>query len=117
MTQIDTGALLKLREVIGGDAKDLQEFIGDFNDIAPQLVATMFASVESCDWNGLKIASHSLKSNSRDFGANALSQLCMALEQESAEGQVDDASSKIEKINAETKDAITALNSLDLNSI
>jgi len=117
MTQIDISALLRLRDVIGGDAEDVEEFINDFSHIAPELVGKLVSGVEHGDWNAVKISSHTLKSNSRDFGANKLAELCASLEKESAEGEVADAKNKVERISSEMTSAVNTLNNLDLNTI
>lgn len=117
MTQINTSALVRLREVIGGSAEDLAEFIDDFNDLAREQIGVMQQAAQSRDWNALKIASHSLKSSSKDFGADELAELCAALERESSQGDVDDAVAKVEQIASEAKRALAALKELDLSAL
>nr|CAA6808733.1 MAG: Unknown protein [uncultured Thiotrichaceae bacterium] len=117
MTQIDTSALARLRDMIGGDEEDLAEFIEDFSEIAPDLVKQMVDGIASGDWNTVKIASHSLKSNSKDLGAIALSDLCAAVENESAQGEVDNTQEKVEQISLEMENAISAMQALDLAAV
>ncbi len=114
MTQIDTGALVRLRDVIGGDEEDLAELIQDFSETSPDLADQMAASANASDWAALKIAAHSLKSNCKDFGAVELAELCQSLESESAQGEVTNAHDKVEKISAEVKIAVKFLQDLDL---
>lgn len=117
MMQIDTSALVRLRDVIGGDEDDLAEFIQDFSEEAPDLVSQMIAGASAGDWPALKIATHSLKSNCKDFGALELGELCQVLESESAQGEVVDAQQKVEKISIQVKAAVEALQALDLTTI
>jgi len=117
MMQIDTSAIVRLRDVIGCGEDDLAEFIQDFSEEAPELVGKMIASAGTCDWDALKIATHSLKSNSKDFGAIELGELCQALGNESAQGEVMDAQQKVENISTQVKSAVEALQALDLTTI
>lgn len=117
MTQIDTSALVRLRDMVGGDEEDLVEFIEDFSEIAPDLVKQMTSGVESGDWNTVKIAAHSLKSNGKDLGAVVLSDLCAVVESESAQGEVGNAQEKVEEISAEMQSALSAMQALDLAAI
>lgn len=80
MTEIDIEALRRLKEVIGGDSEDLQELMDDFCDIAPDLVAQIVNASSAQNLGALKIASHTLKSNSRDLGATKLGELSAKIE-------------------------------------
>lgn len=80
MTKIDIEALRRLKEVIGGDSEDLQELMDDFCEIAPDLVAQIISASSAQNLSSLKIASHTLKSNSRDLGAAELGELSAKIE-------------------------------------
>ena len=69
---LDSTALENLRKAIGGDAAFLADLIDTFLDDAPQLLADMHDAAEQGDAERLRIAAHSLKSNSADFGATSL---------------------------------------------
>jgi len=116
MTKIDTDALARLRDLIGGEEEDLAELIQDFSETAPSLVDEMVVSAGDGDWIKLKINAHSLKSNCKDFGAVALGDLCEALERESAQGEVMNAQNKVEKISIELKTVLQAMQTLDLKA-
>ncbi|MFK8035509.1 MAG: Hpt domain-containing protein [Hyphomicrobiales bacterium] len=90
MTNIDIEALRRLKEVIGGDSEDLQELMDDFCDIAPDLVAQIVSACSAHDLGALKIASHTLKSNSRDLGAIELGELSARIEAASQSGDETD---------------------------
>lgn len=111
---IDLGAIQKLLELIGGDPEDLQELIDDFEQETPTIVASMQAAVAAGDKTALRIAAHSLKANSQDMGAMALSRLCADLERASKDGPVDDPQAQVAAIEAELTVARTALADLAL---
>lgn len=95
---IDRAALHRLLEVIGGNPDDLDELLDDYLDAAPELVAQIRAAAVSGDGDALRIAVHTLKSNARDFGALALSELCGELERECRAGAVRDVHERAEAI-------------------
>ena len=117
MTQIDTSALRRLLNVIGGDVEDLTEFIDDYAEIAPELFAQIKDGVAISNWNAVKIAAHSLKSNSNDLGASTLANLCSGIEHESAQGGVENIEEKIIQIAVEMEKALAALRTIDLETI
>ncbi|MGB1256818.1 MAG: Hpt domain-containing protein [Thiolinea sp.] len=117
MTQIDSSALTRLLQVIGGDAEDLAEFIDDFAEIVPEMIHKMKSGSASNDWNTVKIAAHSLKSNSTDLGATALADLCAVIETESSHGAVTNAQLKIGQISLAAQEAISALKALDPDTL
>ena len=73
---INKAALQRLLDVIGGDREDLAELLEEFETSTPQTLAEMQAAAAAGDLGALRIASHSLKSNGRDFGADALATAC-----------------------------------------
>jgi HPt (histidine-containing phosphotransfer) domain-containing protein len=87
---IDKDALERLRDIVGGDEADLKELIESFLDEAPGLLDALMASRESPDMNAMRRAAHSLKSNAKDMGALAMSELCARIEHSSAAGTVPD---------------------------
>jgi HPt (histidine-containing phosphotransfer) domain-containing protein len=109
---LDPAALENLREMVGGDAEFLAELMDTFLADAPQLLADMRQAVERGDAAGLRLAAHSLKSNSADFGAMTLSNLCWELEGMGKAGTLDGAAKKVAQVEAEyerVKPAIEAV--------
>ena len=98
---IDRGAIARLLEVIGGDVDDLRELLEEFHSSTPALVDQMQAAAASGDTDALRIAAHSLKSNSRDFGALALGDLCEGLEHDCRAGAVTDGPARVAAISHE----------------
>jgi CheY-like chemotaxis protein len=77
----DPESLQQLREVLGDKADELlSTLIGDFLEEAPRLLATARQAMAEQQVTELRRAAHTLKSNSRDFGALALSQAARELE-------------------------------------
>ncbi len=106
---IDRRAIDRLLSVIGGDPEDLLELLDDFERTTPGLVSAMRAGAVAGDRDGMRIPAHSLKSNSRDFGALRLARLCEALEHACKQGEPADALGDIEAIDGELTTARAAL--------
>jgi HPt (histidine-containing phosphotransfer) domain-containing protein len=109
---IDRTAIDRLLEVIGGDREDLAELIDDFRSETPRLLTRMQAAAASQDLGELRIVSHSLKSNGRDFGAIRLTALCEQLEHACRDGAVDDPQERVDAIGRELETASEALSRL-----
>jgi two-component system sensor histidine kinase/response regulator len=75
----------------GGDAKFLREMFQAFLADAPAMLAEIGRSLEEGDSATLRRVAHSLKSNSADFGARVLSDLCRDLEMMGKAGTLDGA--------------------------
>ena len=95
---IDPAALDKLLAVIGGDAEDLQELIGDFTGIAVDLNDTIRSGVAAADWDAVRIA--------------AVATLCQTLEQELKDGGVAEPRPLLEHLDSAIAEAVAALDAL-----
>ena len=114
---IDTAALANLKEVIGGGTEDLRELVDDFVADVPGQIGKMQTQVAEADWAGLRITSHSCKSNARDLGATELSTLCAALELQCKSGAPTDPIGQLAAISAAANSAVDALGQLDLANV
>lgn len=114
---IDTAALAKLKDMIGGDTEDLAELVDDFVSSFPQQVTLMRSQSTDQDWSALRITSHSCKSNARDLGAHALSELCARLELQCKNGAPTDPDAQLSNIENASTAAIAALGQLDLANV
>jgi HPt (histidine-containing phosphotransfer) domain-containing protein len=106
---ITQAALDNLREIAGGDDSLLAELIDTFFDEAPSLLAEMRQGLQAMQPEALQRAAHSLKSNSADFGAMRLSNLCKELEAMGKAGILEGAAERIAEAAAEyakVKDAL-----------
>ena len=83
---IDSGALATLLETIGGDKEFVDELIVTFLEDAPGMLDDMDQAVSDEDADKLRLVSHSLKTNSAQFGATALFELCRDIEMQAKEG-------------------------------
>ncbi|WP_299590629.1 Hpt domain-containing protein [uncultured Tateyamaria sp.] len=110
---IDQNALKKLLDLVGGDPEDLAEFIEDFLEIAPTLVADMQAGVTAQDWDKVRIAAHTLKSNAKDLGALDLSDLSKTLEAQCKAGDTDTSGALVDQIAQQSTADTAALAEID----
>lgn len=111
---IEKHALLRLLDVIGGDPDDLQELLEDFEETTPGTLQEMKDAAANDDLTALRISSHSLKANGRDFGAVALADACAQLEQACRDGTVQDAVAEVHAISEELSRARAALSEFTL---
>jgi CheY-like chemotaxis protein/HPt (histidine-containing phosphotransfer) domain-containing protein len=90
---LDPVALQNLSELVGNDEAFLVELIGTYLEDAPAMIDEMDRAIEDGDAPALRMAAHTLKSNSADFGAMTLSNLAKELEymgrEESLDGAAD----------------------------
>jgi two-component system, sensor histidine kinase and response regulator len=84
---LDNAVLGELRESVGDDPGFLAELVGDFLADAPTQLEALRAAAASADAVGARRAAHTLKGNSRTFGAGRLASLCQ--EAEAAAGSGD----------------------------
>ncbi len=93
----ELGAALRvsLEKLTGGDKEFMAEIIDIFLADAPDLLAKMREGVEHHNATVLRIAAHSLKSNSADFGAETLRELCRQAELLGEEGRLEGADSLV----------------------
>ena len=114
---LDIAALKRLLKVIGGDLADLRELVDDFLDEAPRLSAAILRATAEGDRDALRVASHTLKSNARDFGAMRLSGLCSLLENDCRAERPLDASVAAEEIVQEQVLVCDALGGIALDAL
>lgn len=109
MGVLDPAALENLRETVGGDVEFMVELMNTFLEDAPRMLADMHQALESGDAVLLRRSAHSLKSNSAEFGAMDLSELCRELEALSKNGSIEGAEELVGRIKAEFTDVKAAL--------
>ena len=114
--ELDPAGLANLREMAGDDEAFLQELIDTFLNDGPVLVADMAAAQQAGDAAALRLASHSLKSNSAEFGAMAFSGLCKKIELLAREGKLDETAVLVEQAAAEFPGVAAALTALTGNT-
>jgi HPt (histidine-containing phosphotransfer) domain-containing protein len=81
MGVLDPAAIDNLREMVGGDLGFMTELIDTFLEDAPLMLSNMHHALENGDAAMLHRAAHTFKSNSSEFGATVLSNLCRELEE------------------------------------
>jgi signal transduction histidine kinase/CheY-like chemotaxis protein/HPt (histidine-containing phosphotransfer) domain-containing protein len=105
---IEKGALGELREILGGDDY-LEDFINSFLQDAPQMLSDMQEARKKGDAKSLRLGAHSLKSNSAEFGAKTLSDLCRDIEGQAKDGILEGVNEKVKKARIEYERVRTAL--------
>ncbi len=88
-------ALQKLHKIIGGNNDVFAELIDMFLEDAPTFLENMRQAVKQGAAADLRLAAHSLKSNSAEFGATALCELCRELEAMGKENTLEGAAEKV----------------------
>jgi len=109
VVELDPEALKRLRDIGGGSASFLTGLIDTFLAESPSLMESVHQAIQHKDCEKLRLAAHSLKSNSRDFGALYLSRLCQDMENKAREGSLDNAVSLAAQIEVEYQKAKIAL--------
>jgi CheY-like chemotaxis protein len=100
-TAIEPVAREKVRALGDGDVAFLTELIDTYLQDAPQLIAAIRQSARLGDAEVLRRSSHTLKSNSAEFGAAILAGMCMDLEQMGKAGITAEAINSLEQLDGE----------------
>jgi len=109
-------ALANLNKSIGGDPHFLHELIQVYLHDAPVLLTKIRKAAGKGDAPAVHIAAHSLKSNSAEFGATKLANLCLTLENLTRTGRLEGSWDLIEQIEAAFLTVSEALNDLAASS-
>jgi HPt (histidine-containing phosphotransfer) domain-containing protein len=107
---LDASALENLRE-LGGDGF-VSEVVETFLADAPTLLSTLRQALENKSADELRRAAHTLKSNGATLGAEQFATLCRELEQRARNGELDDASELVGRIEDEYELFAKALGAL-----
>ena len=106
---IDPSALDALMETTGGDPDFLAEMIDVFLADAVELLDSMDGTLARGDAAALRRAAHTLKSNSRTFGASVLADLCQEIEGRAAAGELDGLTPLVARARASYPSVVVAL--------
>jgi HPt (histidine-containing phosphotransfer) domain-containing protein len=98
---VDNAVLGQLRESVGDDPEFLAELVDDLLQDAPAQLKSLREAATSGDAIGARRAAHTLKSNSRTFGATALASLCQEAETAAGAGDLDAVLSGLDEIDGE----------------
>ena len=85
---LDVEKLNELFAMTGGDPAFMEELIDSYLETSPPLLATLEESVANGEAAGVRMAAHTLKSGSADFGAMILSGICAQLEEMGKTGEL-----------------------------
>ena len=86
---------------MGDDPEFLAELIDDFLADAPAQLESLREAATSGDATAARRAAHTLKGNSRTFGAGNLASLCQEAETAAGEGDLDAVLSRLDEIDRE----------------
>ncbi|MCB9077722.1 MAG: response regulator [Anaerolineaceae bacterium] len=111
-TMLDQTALTMLLDLLGGEKALLVELIDSFLEEAPLLLARLNQAAQTGDAAGVRMAAHTLKSSSNDFGATALARMCQELEDRGRDGLLTDTPTRVAEIEAEYERVKSALDDL-----
>ena len=106
---LDRAALDELNEMTGGDPAFLAELIDTFLADGTDLVSSIRTAAASGDAAALRRAAHTLKSNSRTFGATALGDLCQQIEERAATGNLGGVAILVGRVEVEYPGVVAAL--------
>jgi HPt (histidine-containing phosphotransfer) domain-containing protein len=98
---LDLEALSGLRASVSGDSEFLAELIDEFLDDAPSQLEALRAAAASGDSETARRAAHTLRGNSRTFGASGLASLCQQAEAAAEGGDLKLVGGRIEEIGEE----------------
>lgn len=99
---LDMTVFQEFVEMIGEDDPDIiHEFIETFIDDASVYLHAMHQAMTKEDFHALRLASHTLKANSAQFGACGLSETCRQVELLSSRTVMNDMAKLIEEAHQE----------------
>lgn len=98
---LDRGVFGQLRESVGDDPEFLAELVDEFVRDAPVQLGLLRAAATSGDATDARRAAHTLKGNSRTFGATHLASLCEDAETAARDGDLTGVLSHLDAIDSE----------------
>ena len=98
---LDMAALGELRASVGDDPEFVAELIDDFVADAPVQLESLREAASSGDADTARRAAHTLKGNSRTFGATGLASLCQDAEGAAGLGDLEAILARVDEIDAE----------------
>lgn len=114
---IDRAALQNLLAMFNGDTAFLNQVIDTYLSDGANLLATLRQSVGSGRSDDLRRAAHSLKSNSANLGAAALSALGKELEEIGRQGSVAGAAERLAEVETEFQGVKSALQKIQADGL
>jgi HPt (histidine-containing phosphotransfer) domain-containing protein len=98
---LDSAMLDQLRESVGDDPEFLAELVDEFLQDAPAQLASLREAAASGVATDARRAAHTLKGNSRTFGATQLASLCQEAETAAGNDDLDAVRSSLDGIEDE----------------
>jgi HPt (histidine-containing phosphotransfer) domain-containing protein len=98
---LDDAVLSELRESVGDDPEFLVELIDDFLADAPVQLESLRGGATAGDAVLARRAAHTLKGNSRTFGAGELASICQEAEAAAGADDLDAVLARVDEIDRE----------------
>ncbi|RIH86063.1 response regulator [Calidithermus roseus] len=99
--ELDPAALEELRALAGGDSAFLSELVETFLKDGLALIQSLQQALEADNAAGVRMAAHTLKSGSAQFGVRGLAELCKELEERGKAGLLEGAGALLERVRLE----------------
>lgn len=109
---LEAHALVRLRQITGDNPELIIEFLDAFSQDAQSLLSDIKAGLQRGDVTLVHRAIHTLKANAGEFGASALRQAALEMEQLVTDGQLEQAKSRLPTLSSLVGAACTALQDL-----
>lgn len=106
---LDQAAVEQLRVMTGGDTDLLQEFLDLFDADSNALLSRVDQALRTSDAEEIRKAAHALKGGSANIGGKRLSEMCLQLETQGRQGNLEGASLLVEQIRRVVEETQIAL--------
>ena len=98
-----------IRGISGDDDEFVKDLISTLLEDGPHQLQVMRQAIEQGDGAALRIAAHSLKANSAQFGAQKLAELCHTLENMGKDNHLDGAADLLAEVGLQYQEVASAL--------
>jgi HPt (histidine-containing phosphotransfer) domain-containing protein len=108
-SHVDTDTLNMLKDIMeDGFANLLQTFIDD----SKLRIDELRQALNESNADGVRRAAHSLKGSSGNLGANSLAALCLTVESQSKDGDLNGLDAELKKIEQEYQQVVNVMTAL-----
>ncbi len=114
---LDPTAVKRITNLVSNNPHFIVDLIDIFLEETPELMVKMHQAVDTGDGQSLLISSHTLKSNSADFGATELFSLCQRIEEMAKSGQLDGSAELVAQAEIKYEEVRNALKDLAKRSL
>jgi HPt (histidine-containing phosphotransfer) domain-containing protein len=87
---------------LGGDTNLLSDLVQLYQEDSPELLRRLRTGIESHQTEEVRHAAHSLRGLAANFGATVLTQSLLRLEENAAQGRLDEAAALLDQVNQDS---------------